>query len=349
MPSKAILIVLTTLSLMGGGSYLTLSQHAPRLDKPAAESSDAHAHDETAHADHGKEKSGAADTHDHENKEAHAETKSHGEAVKIDPAAARALQIDVLEADSGTIRQTIDVMGRITLDQTTTAQVKARFPGIIRSVDKQPGDVVQSGDTLATVESNDSLQVYPVKSPIAGTVLTRAANVGELASDSALFVVADLSKLWVELFVFARDGDKINAGQPVRVRRLDDTAAAEATLTLVLPTADPSSQTIVARAALSNAEGLWRAGMSVRAAIAHAETSVAVAVRSLAIQRVEGVDVVFVQTAEDTYQAQPITLGINDGTWTEVRSGLVAGQRYVAANSFILKAELGKAGAEHDH
>ncbi|MDX1923316.1 MAG: efflux RND transporter periplasmic adaptor subunit [Alphaproteobacteria bacterium] len=352
MPSKTVFIILAVLALVGGGSYLALRQHVPRLDKSASasDSIDTHAHDGHAHEDHGEEKPATvADTHEHEKSDAHTEAKSHDDSVKIDPAAARALQINVLEAGSGTIRQTIDVTGRITLDQTTTAQVKARFPGIIRSVVKQPSDVVKAGDTLATVESNDSLQVYPVKSPVTGTVLTRTANIGELANDSALFVVADLSRLWVELFVFARDGDKIKAGQPVRVRRLDDTAAAEATLTLVLPTADPSSQTIVARATLPNAEGLWRAGMSVRASIAHAESNVTVAVQSQAIQRVEGVDVVFVQTADDTYQAQPIVLGISDGTWTEVRSGLAAGQRYVASNSFILKAEMGKAGAEHDH
>lgn len=347
MLNKTALVVLTLLTLAGGGSYYLLSSHAPRDSKPAAPSEDHH--EALAHNDHDKDKAGVADAHDHSKQDEPTQGAPHSEAVKIDPAAARALHIDVLDAGSGTIRQTIEVHGRITLDQTTTAQVKARFPGVIRSVLQQPGDVVHAGQTLATVESNDSLQVYPVKSPVAGTVITRTANVGELAGDGALFVVADLSKLWVELFVFARDGDKVKAGQAVRVRRLDDSASTDATLTLVLPTADPSSQTIVARAALPNVDGAWRSGMTVRASIAHAEMNVAVAVRSQAIQRVDGADVVFLQTAEDTYQAQPIEIGISDGTWTEVRSGLATGQRYVASNSFIIKAEMGKAGAEHDH
>ena len=347
MLSKTAFVVLTVLTLTGAGSYYVLNGRAPQDIKPMAtseEHSDVHAHDHD-----GEEKTAGADPHEHPKNDEPAEGASHSEAIKIDPGAARALHIEVLDAGNGTIRQTIGVNGRLTLDQTTTAQVKARFPGVIRSVVQQPGDVVQAGETMATVESNDSLQVYPVKSPVAGTVITRTANVGELAGDGALFVVADLSKLWVELFVFTRDGDKVKAGQPVRVRRLDDTAEADATLTLVLPTADPSRQTIIARASLANAEGLWRSGMTVRAAIAVAETTVPVAVRSQAIQRVDGANVVFLQTAEDTYQAQPIEIGISDGTWTEVRGGLTAGQRYVAANSFILKAEMGKAGAEHDH
>jgi len=353
MLNKSTLVVLTVLTLISGGTYVVLSKYAPA--KPAASPGQS---DDHAHADNDKEQGDAATTHGHSEHEEHGQHGDHdehtkassdGEAVKIDPGAARALQIDVIEATGGSIRQTTDVNGRIALDQTATAQVKARFPGVIRSVVKQPGDIVQAGETLATVESNDSLQVYPVKAPVAGTIITRTANVGELAGDGALFVVADLSKLWVELFIFARDGDKIRTGQPVRVHRTDDTAEAAALLTLILPTADPASQTIVARAALPNPSGLWRAGMTVRATIAYAETSVPVAVRSQAIQRLDNNTVVFVQTADDTYQAQPVELGVSDGIWTEVRSGLAAGQRYVASNSFILKAEMGKSGAEHDH
>lgn len=349
MLNKAVLITLTACALIGG-SYLLLSRHTPSpVQAPSHEHGDDHAHDSHAQADHSEKAANTVEEHDHDKKHADENATSHDDAIRIDPAAVRDLQIEVREVAGATIRQSIAVTGRIALDQTVTAQVKARFPGIIRSVVRQPGDTVQSGDTLATVESNDSLQVYPVRSPVAGIVLSRTANVGELASDSALFVVSDLSKLWVELFVFARDGEKIRAGQSVRVRRLDEDSEAEASLTLVSPTADPSSQTIVARAALLNADGRWRPGMSVHAAIVYAETSVAMAVSSQAIQRVEGADVVFLQTGEDTYKAQPITVGISDGTWTEVRSGLEPGQRYVASNSFILKAEMGKAGAEHDH
>ena len=388
MLNKAIIITLTAFAFIGGGSYLLLNQNAPSRsdnvaspehganhahdnhadaghgdekatatgahdhDKKHADEkvvSNDHPHDSHADADHGDEKAATAKAHDHDKEQVDEKGKPHDEAIRIDPIALNTMQIEVREAGSAIIRQTISVTGRITLDQTVTAQVKARFPGIIRSVVKQPGDIVQSGDTLATVESNDSLQVYAVKAPVAGTILSRTANVGELASDNALFVVSDLSKLWVELFVFARDGDKILAGQPVRVRRLDENVEADAILTLVSPTADPSSQTIVARATLPNTDSRWRPGMSVYAAIAYAETSVAVAVPSQAIQRIDGADVVFLQTADDSYKAQPVTVGITDGIWSEVRTGLDLGQRFVATNSFILKAEMGKAGAEHEH
>jgi len=48
-------------------------------------------------------------------------------------------------------------------------------------------------------------------------------------------------------------------------------------------------------------------------------------------------------------EARPLELGISDGKHVEVRGGLKAGERYAQTNSFVVKAELGKAGASHDH
>lgn len=352
MPTRLVVVSLVSLALaVVGGAYILSAGSTSRAVPVAA----SHDHEnEHSHADHGTAKE--IEDHDHHHtegkttlEEQHKEGSEEAATIKIDPAAVETLNLHVLEVGSADIRQTIDVSARITLDQTTTAQVKARFAGVIRSVMKQPGEAVRVGEILATVESNDSLQVYPIKSPVNGTVISRSANVGEIAGDAPMFVIADLTKLWVEMFVFAHDGDKVKAGQPVRIRRLDDTAAAETVIELVLPTADASSQTIIGRASLENPIGLWRAGMTVRAAITHAQSNVPVAVRTSAIQTLNGETVVFLQTAPDTYIPQRIEGGMSDGTWTEVRSGLTAGQRYVATNSFILKAEHGKAGAEHAH
>ena len=52
---------------------------------------------------------------------------------------------------------------------------------------------------------------------------------------------------------------------------------------------------------------------------------------------------------ENQFEARPVKLGGSDGQWVEILHGLSSGERYVAHNSFILKAELGKAGATHEH
>jgi cobalt-zinc-cadmium efflux system membrane fusion protein len=280
---------------------------------------------------------GEAEQHKEGDGHAHDEAGSHAEETEISAEAAQQLNLQILQA------------GRVTLNQNTTAQVKARFPGIIRSVLKEPGEVVALGDTLATVESNDSLQVYPVKAPVGGTIINRMANLGELAADAPLFVIADLDKLWAELFIFSKDGEKLKPGQKVRIQCLDDPVSTDSTISLVLPTAESSSQTIVARAVIDNAGRHWRSGMNIRADVVIAETSVPMAVRTEAIQRMEGKMVVFVQEDATRYRAQEVTTGAQDRNWTEITSGLAAGQSYVSKNSFVVKADIGKSTTEHTH
>lgn len=366
--NKRNLIILVLLLAIAGGAYVTLggSDEKPTADTHAHADKDEHGHGdehkddhaeggEHGHGDKDEHAHGDEHGHDHGEKKAggdehgHGEEGGHAEESKISDNAVKNLNIEILEAGSAMVQETVSVSGRVTLNQNTTAQVKARFPGVIRSVVKEPGEIVKVGDTLATVESNDSLQVYAVKSPVAGTVINRNANVGELAADTPLFVVADLGKLWAELFIFSKDGEKLKAGQKVRIQCLDDPVNTESTIALVLPTAEASSQTVVARAVIENADNHWRSGMNIRADVVLSEKEAPLAVRTEAIQRMEGNTVVFVQEEGGTYKAHPVETGMSDSQWTEIKSGLSAGQRYVAKNSFVVKADIGKAGAEHEH
>jgi cobalt-zinc-cadmium efflux system membrane fusion protein len=265
---------------------------------------DEHAHGDEHGHDHAEAKP-AADEHGEADEHGHGgEEGGHDEESKISDNAVKNLNIEILQAGSAMVQETVSVSGRVTLNQNTTAQVKARFPGVIRSVLKEPGEVVKAGDTLATVESNDSLQVYAVKSPVSGTIITRNASVGELAADTPLFAVADLSKLWAELFIFSKDGERLKAGQKVRIQCLDDPINTDTTIALVLPTAEASSQTVVARAVIENADNHWRSGMNIRADVVLSEKEAPLAVKTEAIQRMEGNTVVFVREDGGTYKAR---------------------------------------------
>jgi cobalt-zinc-cadmium efflux system membrane fusion protein len=79
-----------------------------------------------------------------------------------------------------------------------------------------------------------------------------------------------------------------------------------------------------------------------------AASDVPVAVEATALQRLRDWDVVFIAHG-DVFEARPVELGRRDAERVEIVSGLAAGQAYVAAGSFILKAEAGKSGASHDH
>jgi cobalt-zinc-cadmium efflux system membrane fusion protein len=273
--------------------------------------------------------------------------EEHGDKTQISKESAEAMKIAILPAGAATVHQTVSLTGKITLNQNRTAQVKARFAGIVRDVKKGIGDKVKKGETLALIESNESLQVYSVTAPLDGIVIARNTNIGDVADADAIFIVADLKELWAEFFIFSRDLDRIKPGQKIDVKSLTDGTSTEAVLNNLLPTAESSSQTVVARVVIDNADNQWRAGMTVRGDVVLSEKEVPLAVKTSAIQRQEGTTVVYVQKGE-TFEMRKVELGEADREWTEILSGLNAGESYVATNSFIIKADIGKSAAEHE-
>jgi cobalt-zinc-cadmium efflux system membrane fusion protein len=237
--------------------------------------------------------------------------------------------------------------GSIVPDPTRVREVKARFPGVIRDVHARMGDRVQTGAALATIESNDSLQRYTVTAPIAGSVTSRHAEPGEQAGDEELFEIADYSTVWVELNVFARDRARVREGQVVRITTEAGTEAA-GMIDYLAPSGERVSQSSTARVVLDNGDARWVPGQFVEASVTVAETAVDVAVPLAALQTFRDFDVVFARVG-DTYEVRMLTLGRRDATGVEVLGGIAAGTEYVTENSYLIKADIEKAGASHDH
>lgn len=256
--------------------------------------------------------------------------------------------IRVAAAGPGVIRDEHELQGLLTPIEGRHARLAARFPGPIRSITVGVGDAVRQGQTLATVESNVSLAPYTVTSPIDGVVLARSATVGEVAGESPLFEIADLSALWVDVHLFGGDAQHIVAGLPIEVTRLSDGVSASTTLDRVLPATATASQSTVGRARIDNADGRWRPGAAVRARVTVAENAVPLAVPLAALQRFRDWDVVFVRIGED-YEIRPLELGRRDGVHVEVLDGLKAGDEIVVEQSYLVKADIEKSGASHDH
>lgn len=139
----------------------------------------------------------------------------------IAPEMATGAGIETAVAGPAVLRETLGLYGAIQPNAERVRNVTARFPGVIRSVENKIGDTVKSGATLATVESNESLQTYSVAAPISGVVTQRMANPGESAGSEPLFVISDFSSVWAELAVFPRDRTRLKAGQPVKVTAAD--------------------------------------------------------------------------------------------------------------------------------
>jgi cobalt-zinc-cadmium efflux system membrane fusion protein len=277
----------------------------------------------------------------------HAAEVAHEENVKLTPEQIREAGIGVAQAGPANIRERLPLYGVIAPNAERVREVGARFPGVIRSVNKRLGDAVKQGEALATVESNESLQTYRVVAPLAGVITARHANEGEQTGDRQLFTVADLSTVWVELSLFPRDLAKVHVGQSVRVKSGDTNTSAEGKVVFVAPFGSSSNQTLTARVLLDNSGRKWAPGLYVTAEVTLSSASVPVAVANDALQTFEGKTVVFAQR-EEGFEPAPLQLGRNDGEFAEVKSGLQAGASYATRNSFILKAELGKGEAGHE-
>jgi cobalt-zinc-cadmium efflux system membrane fusion protein len=194
-----------------------------------------------------------------------------------------------------------------------------------------------------------SLTRYEVLAPSAGTVIEKHLVVGEaLKDDTEVFVIADLSTVWVDLNVSAKDVPLMRKGQRVTITVGATMPAAEGTIAYIGPRVAEETRTVVTRAVLPNPDGRWRPGLFVTAAIAVGDTPVSVLIPKTAIQTIEGKPHVFVQTSGG-FEPCPVTTGSANATHVAITTGLQAGEPYATTETFILKAELGKGSAEHDH
>ena len=104
----------------------------------------------------------------------------------------------------------------------------------------------------------------------------------------------------------------------------------------------------MARATIANADGLWRPGSAVKARITVDQQPAALVVPLSALQTFRDWDVVFVRVG-DTYEVRPVELGKRDGEQVEILSGLKPGDQVVVEQSYLVKADIEKAGAAHEH
>ena len=196
--------------------------------------------------------------------------------------------------------------------------------------------------------ANASLTRYEVVAPFAGTVIERHIAVGEvLKDDTEAFLVADLSTVWVDLNLAAKDLALVRKGQRVVVAA-DTTVRAEGTVSYISPRVSDETRTVLTRVVLPNPDGRWRPGLFVTAILTASETPVAVLIPKTALQTIEGQPNVFVQTP-DGFVPRPVTLGRVNETHVELTAGLAAGERYAATETIVLKADLGKGTGSHSH
>ena len=196
--------------------------------------------------------------------------------------------------------------------------------------------------------SEGSLRQQYIRAPISGRLVERKVELGTAVGrdnlETELFVIVDLSRVWVELSVPSADLALVREKQGVDVSARNGQAA-KAQVMFVSPLLDKETRAARVVATLENPDRAWRPGTFVTAAIALAQKQAAVVIPATAIQTMDGRKIVFVRTA-DGFEKRDVNLGERDGRLVEVLSGLSPGETIATTNTFSLKAELSKPADE---
>lgn len=248
-------------------------------------------------------------------------------------------------ARAGRIQQITHLYGRLVPNPQNISQVTARFPGLIRKINVSVGDTVTAGQVVAEVEANGSLKRYPLRAPISGTVTQRFVNPGELAAEGPVITIVNHQYVWLELNLFPADVQQIKVGQAVTVKLGNSRVEGKIDH---LNFGSGSAFNASARVLLDNRKQRWPLGLMVDADVVVGAVDAPLVVANSALQNFRDWTVAFIQVG-NTYEIRPLSLGRTDGEVTEVLEGLNPGDRYVVENSYLLKADLEKSGASHDH
>ncbi|RUO30806.1 acetyl-CoA carboxylase biotin carboxyl carrier protein subunit [Aliidiomarina sedimenti] len=227
------------------------------------------------------------------------------------------------------------------------ASVTATYRGTVSDVLVTVGEQVAEGQTLARVINAGSGASYEVVSPIAGEVTERFITAGEVANQQVLFEIVDLSSVWVELSAFPENIEKLKVGLQAEVFDLHQHERVSGEIIYIAPVMT-GGHIARARVLIDNDHGHWRPGMHVQADVTTGERNVALAVNVDAVQTFRDRQVVFAQYG-NTFEVRMLELGDSDGAYIEVKDGLAPNTPYVYGNSYLLKADVLKDGASHDH
>lgn len=186
-----------------------------------------------------------------------------------------------------------------------------------------------------------------VRTPISGRITEVDTQLGAyVAAGAELFNVADPNRIQIQAAVSAADAQRLQPGDAAAVE-LPSGGIVEARVRSITPSVDPQTRTAAVVLQMSGAPGGLRQGQGLRVRMTPRSSAASgLILPEVAIQQVEGKDVVFVRVKEG-FQATPVSLGQRSGGRVEVLDGLSAGQEVVTRGAFALKSQLGASEEEH--
>jgi len=210
-----------------------------------------------------------------------------------------------------------------------------------------------SQDFLERLSNQPDISItrYQIIAPFDGTVIEKHIVLGEVISeDTKVYVIADLSSVWVDMNVYQKDLPTIRKGLPVIISAGHGISEAEGTISYIGPLIGEKTRTALARSVLPNPDGNWRPGLFITARITANAIEAPLVVFKTALQEIDDTTHIFIEE-EHGFSPMPITIGRTDGIYAEVTWGISPGDRYVSKGAFTLKAHLSKGafGDGHAH
>ncbi|NQV14869.1 efflux RND transporter periplasmic adaptor subunit, partial [bacterium] len=215
-----------------------------------------HAEDDNAHSE--PEKVNQPSTHEEPSLE-----NEHEDAVDINLTNQQILNagIELTEVSQGLLPESRRIYGEIHLNAEQVAHKYPQYPGIIRDVRVNIGDLVSTGDTLAIIFNTSTLSTYPMISSQTGEILEKHAVVGEYADGSEpIVVVGNLNTVWVDLHAFEKDREILRKGQTITLYSTNGNASIKTKIRYIKPIMNAETRTNIVRCVVDNTSRIWNPG-----------------------------------------------------------------------------------------
>jgi cobalt-zinc-cadmium efflux system membrane fusion protein len=258
------------------------------------------------------------------------------------------LGVETAVAGPVVLEDTINVYGRVRANPERTHVIRARYEGVVHAIHARIGDTVRKGEKILVIESDDSLNRYTIVAPLAGIITQRDANAGEHTGGRDLLTITDTSSNWVDLSIFPSDRPRVKVGNSVSIVPSMGGMTVDGEISFISRAADEHNQSVVARVVLDGVKGNLLPGAFVTAVVEVGERKVPLAVERIGLQSFRDFRVVYARVG-DVYEVRMLELGHIGGEHAEVLEGIEPGTVYVTENSHLIKADIEKSGASHDH
>jgi cobalt-zinc-cadmium efflux system membrane fusion protein len=179
--------------------------------------------------------------------------------------------------------------------------------------------------------------VFSLNSPISGVVIERNGTIGAtVGSDTNLFKIIDISRVWIDANIFEKDLDRVRLGQEVNISvPAFPGVSFSGKIILISSVVDPDTRTVKVRTEVPNSDGRLKPDMFANVRIITDLHRTAISIPQAAVLDDEGKPIVFVNEAGG-YQKRPVSLGIQGDGRVEIIEGLQAGDKVVVKGNYLL-------------